>query len=54
MSDYYTIGEAAGLVGLPEHTLRYWETEFKILHPIKRNDKNNHDNGHGHPHGHNH
>ena len=37
MSDYYIIGEVADLLGLPEHTLRYWETEFKILHPVKRN-----------------
>ena len=32
---YYSITEVADLVGLKPHILRYWETEFTILHPKK-------------------
>ena len=32
---YFRIGEVSKLVGLPSHTLRYWETEFKFLSPQK-------------------
>jgi len=32
---YYSITEVAELTGLKPHILRYWETEFPILHPKK-------------------
>jgi DNA-binding transcriptional MerR regulator len=32
---YYSIGEVSELIGVPPHVLRYWETEFAILHPKK-------------------
>ncbi len=32
---YFKIGEVADLVGVKSHVLRYWETEFKSLKPIK-------------------
>lgn len=31
----YTIGQVAKLTGLPAYTIRYWEQEFKSLHPRK-------------------
>ncbi len=33
---YFTIGEVAELCGLKTHVLRYWETEFSQLNPVKR------------------
>lgn len=32
---YFRIGEVSKIAGLPAHTLRYWETEFKNLAPQK-------------------
>jgi DNA-binding transcriptional MerR regulator len=32
---YYSIGEAARLVGVEPHILRFWETEFPTLRPKK-------------------
>jgi len=32
---YYSITEVAELIALKPHILRYWETEFTILHPKK-------------------
>lgn len=33
---FYTIGEVAELCQIKAHVLRYWETEFPQLQPIKR------------------
>jgi DNA-binding transcriptional MerR regulator len=33
---YFTIGEASKLSDLKPHVLRYWETEFTMLTPVKR------------------
>ncbi len=33
-----TIGEAAGELGLKPHVLRFWETKFENLTPLKRAD----------------
>ncbi len=33
---YRTIGEAAGEVGVPAHVLRFWETKFSQIRPVKR------------------
>jgi len=32
---YFKIGEVAALLGVKTHVLRYWETEFKSLQPVK-------------------
>jgi DNA-binding transcriptional MerR regulator len=32
---YYSIGEVCELTGLKPHVLRYWETQFEMLHPTK-------------------
>jgi len=32
---YFKIGEVAALLQLKTHVLRYWETEFSLLQPIK-------------------
>ena len=32
---YYSIGEVCELTGLKPHVLRYWETQFEVLHPTK-------------------
>ena len=32
---YYTIREVADMVGVPEHTLRFWEKEMPSLNPKK-------------------
>ncbi len=35
---FRTIGEAASELGLKPHVLRFWETKFSQLKPMKRND----------------
>ncbi|WP_020675856.1 MerR family transcriptional regulator [Geopsychrobacter electrodiphilus] len=32
---FFKIGEVAELVGVKSHVLRYWESEFKSLKPVK-------------------
>ena len=32
---YYSIGEVCDLTGLKPHVLRYWESQFEVLHPTK-------------------
>lgn len=32
---YYSIGEVRELTGIETHVLRYWETRFEVLHPVK-------------------
>jgi DNA-binding transcriptional MerR regulator len=33
---FRTISEAAAEVGVPQHVLRFWETKFPFLTPLKR------------------
>ena len=33
--EYYSIGEVCELTGLKPHVLRYWESQFELLHPTK-------------------
>ena len=33
---YRTIGEASEEVGVPSYVLRFWETKFKQIRPVKR------------------
>lgn len=35
---YRSIGEVARLIGVAPHVLRYWETQFPQLAPVKRSD----------------
>lgn len=32
---YFKIGEVARIAGVKPYVLRYWETEFKVLDPVK-------------------
>jgi len=32
---YFKIGEVARLTGVPPYVLRFWETEFKAIQPVK-------------------
>lgn len=32
---YYRIGEVSRITGLKPHTLRYWESEFRVIRPYK-------------------
>lgn len=32
---YFKIGEVAALAGVEPYVLRYWETEFKEINPVK-------------------
>jgi DNA-binding transcriptional MerR regulator len=32
---YYSIGEVCDITALKPHVLRYWETQFDVLHPTK-------------------
>lgn len=32
---YYSIGEVSQITGVPRHVIRYWETEFQELKPMK-------------------
>ena len=33
---FRTISEAADEIGVPQHVLRFWETRFSTLQPLKR------------------
>ena len=33
---YFTIGETARITGIKPYVLRYWESEFKLLRPARR------------------
>ena len=33
---FRTIGEVADLLGIPQHVLRFWETKFSQIRPLKR------------------
>lgn len=35
---FRSIGEVAKLIGVAPHVLRYWETQFTLLRPMKRPD----------------
>ena len=34
--EYFNIGEACRILQIPPHTLRYWETQFRLFRPIRR------------------
>jgi DNA-binding transcriptional MerR regulator len=33
---FRTISEAADILGVPQHVLRFWETKFSFIRPMKR------------------
>ncbi|MFM8647832.1 MAG: MerR family transcriptional regulator, partial [Methylocystis sp.] len=35
-AELLAIGEAAEALKLPQHVLRFWETRFRQLNPVKR------------------
>ena len=37
---YYSIGDVSKITGLKQYVLRYWETEFALLKPIKNSAGN--------------
>lgn len=36
MAEYKTIGEVSDMLNVPQHVLRFWETEFRQIKPNKR------------------
>ena len=36
---YYKIGEVSEITAIEPYVLRYWESEFKIVNPIRTNSK---------------
>ncbi len=36
---YYKIGEVSQIVGVKPHVLRYWESEFPMIKPYKKDSK---------------
>jgi DNA-binding transcriptional MerR regulator len=36
---YYKIGEVSQITGVEPYVLRYWESEFKIINPVRTNSK---------------
>ena len=36
LKKYLTIGEVSNICDVPTYTLRYWESEFNLLRPMKR------------------
>jgi DNA-binding transcriptional MerR regulator len=34
--EYFTIGEVSRITLVPKYTLRYWESEFKLLRPVRK------------------
>ncbi len=32
---YFKIGEVSQIIGIPTYVLRYWETQFKTIRPIR-------------------
>ncbi len=36
---YFKIGEVSQITGVEPYVLRYWESEFKIINPVRTNSK---------------
>jgi len=36
---YFKIGEVSTIVGVDPHVLRYWESEFKVIKPLRASSK---------------
>ncbi|MDD4004305.1 MAG: MerR family transcriptional regulator [Elusimicrobiaceae bacterium] len=35
-NDYFSIGDVSRICGVPEHSLRYWEKEFGLIRPVRK------------------
>ena len=40
VQEFFSIGEVCGLTELKPHVLRYWESQFRVLHPAKNRSGN--------------
>jgi DNA-binding transcriptional MerR regulator len=40
VQEFYSIGDVCNLTDLKPHVLRYWESQFKFLHPAKNRSGN--------------
>ncbi len=40
VQEFYSIGDVCTLTDLKPHVLRYWESQFKLLHPAKNRSGN--------------
>jgi DNA-binding transcriptional MerR regulator len=40
VQEFYSIGDVCSLTDLKPHVLRYWESQFKVLHPAKNRSGN--------------
>jgi DNA-binding transcriptional MerR regulator len=40
MQEFFSIGEVCELTELKPHVLRYWESQFRFLHPAKNRSGN--------------
>ena len=34
--DYFSIGDVKRITGVPEYSVRYWEAEFGLIKPIRK------------------
>ena len=40
VKEFFSMGDVCGLTDLKPHVLRYWESQFKFLHPAKNRSGN--------------
>jgi DNA-binding transcriptional MerR regulator len=40
VQEYFSIGDVCQLTDLKPHVLRYWESQFRFLHPVKNRSGN--------------
>ncbi len=40
LQEFFSIGDVCQLTGLKPHVLRYWESQFRFLHPAKNRSGN--------------
>ena len=40
VQEFFSIGDVCGLTDLKPHVLRYWESQFRFLHPAKNRSGN--------------
>ena len=33
--DYFSIGDVKRITGVPEYSVRYWESEFSLIRPVR-------------------
>lgn len=36
LKDYFSIGDVKRITGVPEYSIRYWEAEFSLIKPIRK------------------